>query len=101
MSSYVGFKDFMCSPGRMRMLFFCLNFLKIMYHCSLPQIFLQSNPVARWHIGQGSVNCIAFSNDGAYLATVGRDGMMFFFVSSVALILSLNVSFCLSIRFLV
>ncbi|CAN8284939.1 unnamed protein product [Cochlearia groenlandica] len=34
----------------------------------------KSNPVARWHIGQGSINCIAFSNDGVYLATVGRDG---------------------------
>lgn len=37
---------------------------------------MQSNPFARWHIGQGSVNSIAFSTDGAYLATVGRDGIM-------------------------
>ncbi|KFK36604.1 hypothetical protein AALP_AA4G145200 [Arabis alpina] len=38
--------------------------------------YSKSNPVARWHIGQGSVNCISFSNDGAYLATVGRDGYL-------------------------
>ncbi|KAL8480649.1 hypothetical protein ACS0TY_027259 [Phlomoides rotata] len=34
------------------------------------------NPVARWHICQGSVNGIAFSSDGTYLATVGRDGYL-------------------------
>ncbi|KAL3642565.1 hypothetical protein CASFOL_013380 [Castilleja foliolosa] len=34
------------------------------------------NPVARWHICQGSINGIAFSADGAYLATVGRDGYL-------------------------
>lgn len=33
------------------------------------------NPIARWHICEGSVNSIAFSRDGAYIATVGRDGM--------------------------
>ncbi|CAE6034338.1 unnamed protein product [Arabidopsis arenosa] len=38
--------------------------------------YSKSNPVARWHIGQGAINCIAFSNDGAYLATVGRDGYL-------------------------
>ncbi|EPS61956.1 hypothetical protein M569_12837, partial [Genlisea aurea] len=32
------------------------------------------NPLARWHICQGSINAIAFSSSGAYLATVGRDG---------------------------
>jgi WD40 repeat protein len=37
---------------------------------------MQSNPVARWHICQGSINSIAFSNDGAHLATVGRDGYL-------------------------
>ncbi|XP_010529743.1 PREDICTED: WD repeat-containing protein 20-like [Tarenaya hassleriana] len=36
----------------------------------------KSNPVARWHICQGSINSIAFSNDGTYLATVGRDGYL-------------------------
>ncbi|OVA18101.1 WD40 repeat [Macleaya cordata] len=36
----------------------------------------RSNPIARWHICQGSVNCIAFSKDGTYLATVGRDGYL-------------------------
>jgi hypothetical protein len=36
---------------------------------------MQSNPIARWHIGQGSINGLAFSLDGMYLATVGRDGM--------------------------
>ncbi|KAI3474656.1 hypothetical protein Pfo_029841 [Paulownia fortunei] len=34
------------------------------------------NPVARWHICQGSINGIAFSSDGAYIATVGRDGYL-------------------------
>ena len=37
---------------------------------------MQSNPLARWHICQGSINSIAFSTDGAYLATVGRDGII-------------------------
>lgn len=32
--------------------------------------------MARWHICQGSINAMAFSTDGAYLATVGRDGML-------------------------
>lgn len=36
----------------------------------------KSNPVARWHICQGSINSIAFSSDGTYLATVGRDGYL-------------------------
>ncbi|KAM7531744.1 hypothetical protein LguiB_035154 [Lonicera macranthoides] len=34
------------------------------------------NPLARWHICQGSVNSIVFSTDGAYIATVGRDGYL-------------------------
>ncbi|CAI9098039.1 OLC1v1034591C1 [Oldenlandia corymbosa var. corymbosa] len=34
------------------------------------------NPIARWHICQGAVNSIAFSADGAYIATVGRDGYL-------------------------
>ncbi|CAN8268119.1 unnamed protein product [Cochlearia groenlandica] len=38
--------------------------------------YSKSNPVARWHICQGSVNSIEFSNDGAHLATVGRDGYL-------------------------
>ncbi|KAE8099566.1 hypothetical protein FH972_017537 [Carpinus fangiana] len=38
--------------------------------------YSKSNPVARWHICQGSINGIAFSTDGAYLATVGRDGYL-------------------------
>ncbi|KAF5471794.1 hypothetical protein F2P56_008562 [Juglans regia] len=38
--------------------------------------YSKSNPVARWHICQGSINSIAFSTDGAYLATVGRDGYL-------------------------
>lgn len=49
---------------------------------------MQSNPVARWHICQGSINSIAFSNDGSHLATVGRDGK----TSPFVLILSLCVS---------
>uniref|UniRef100_A0A5B7AQK9 Uncharacterized protein n=1 Tax=Davidia involucrata TaxID=16924 RepID=A0A5B7AQK9_DAVIN len=36
----------------------------------------KSNPIARWHICQGSINSIAFSTDGKYLATVGRDGYL-------------------------
>ncbi|PIA38561.1 hypothetical protein AQUCO_02700048v1 [Aquilegia coerulea] len=36
----------------------------------------KSNPIARWHICQGSINSIAFSTDGTYLATVGRDGYL-------------------------
>ncbi|KAJ8754204.1 hypothetical protein K2173_002104 [Erythroxylum novogranatense] len=36
----------------------------------------KSNPVARWHICQGSINSISFSTDGTYLATVGRDGYL-------------------------
>ncbi|MFS7907391.1 putative transcription factor WD40-like family [Helianthus anomalus] len=35
----------------------------------------KSNPIARWHICQGPINAIAFSADGRYLATVGRDGI--------------------------
>ncbi|XP_040862279.1 dystrophia myotonica WD repeat-containing protein isoform X1 [Glycine max] len=37
---------------------------------------LQSNPIARWHICQGSINSISFSTDGTYIATVGRDGYL-------------------------
>ncbi|CAL5346379.1 unnamed protein product [Camellia sinensis] len=37
---------------------------------------LAGNPVARWHICQGSINSIAFSTDGTYIATVGRDGYL-------------------------
>ena len=37
---------------------------------------MQSNPVARWHICQGSINSIAFSTDGTFLSTVGRDGTL-------------------------
>nr|KYP74084.1 Catabolite repression protein creC [Cajanus cajan] len=36
----------------------------------------KSNPIARWHICQGSINSISFSTDGAYIATVGRDGYL-------------------------
>lgn len=37
--------------------------------------FMQSNPIARWHICSGSINSVTFSTDGAYIATVGRDGI--------------------------
>ncbi len=43
--------------------------------CSLHEWLMQSNPIARWHICQGSINGLSFSPDGKYLATVGRDGM--------------------------
>ncbi|KAI7992812.1 WD repeat-containing protein 20 [Camellia lanceoleosa] len=36
----------------------------------------KSNPIMRWHICQGSIHSIAFSTDGKYLATVGRDGYL-------------------------
>lgn len=36
----------------------------------------KSNPIVRWHICQGPINGIAFSTDGKYLATVGRDGYL-------------------------
>ncbi|KAL9239314.1 hypothetical protein vseg_013649 [Gypsophila vaccaria] len=36
----------------------------------------KSNPTARWHISQGSINCVTFSSDGVYMATVGRDGYL-------------------------
>lgn len=36
----------------------------------------KSNPVARWHICQGSINKMSFSTNGQYLATVGRDGYL-------------------------
>ncbi|KAK6231587.1 hypothetical protein SCA6_001660 [Theobroma cacao] len=38
--------------------------------------YSKSNPIARWHVCQGSINSIAFSFDGSYLATVGRDGYL-------------------------
>lgn len=38
--------------------------------------YSKSNPIARWHICQGAINSIAFSSDGTYLATVGRDGYL-------------------------
>lgn len=38
--------------------------------------YSKSNPIARWHICQGSINSIAFSSDGTYIATVGRDGYL-------------------------
>ncbi|XP_039042080.1 dystrophia myotonica WD repeat-containing protein-like isoform X2 [Hibiscus syriacus] len=38
--------------------------------------YSKSNPIARWHVCQGSINSVAFSFDGAYLATVGRDGYL-------------------------
>ncbi|KAJ8421552.1 hypothetical protein Cgig2_001660 [Carnegiea gigantea] len=36
----------------------------------------KTNPIARWHICQGSINSIAFSNDGVHMAAVGRDGYL-------------------------
>ncbi|KAI3986211.1 hypothetical protein MKX01_004355 [Papaver californicum] len=36
----------------------------------------RTNPVAKWHICQGPISHIAFSKDGSYLATVGRDGYL-------------------------
>lgn len=50
----------------------------IIYHNFFSKNWLlQSNPIARWHICQGSINNISFSADGVYMATGGRDGMSF------------------------
>ncbi|CAN1274787.1 Probable catabolite repression protein creC [Linum perenne] len=38
--------------------------------------YSKNNPIARWHICQGSINSITFSADGTNLATVGRDGYL-------------------------
>lgn len=46
-------------------------------NCFYPiSLYSLQNPVARWHICQGSINGMAFSADGAYIATVGRDGIV-------------------------
>ena len=45
--------------------------LSLLTYCHL----MQSNPIARWHICPGSINGVTFSTDGAYIATVGRDGI--------------------------
>ncbi|KAG9155466.1 hypothetical protein Leryth_009889 [Lithospermum erythrorhizon] len=42
----------------------------------LISVKLFQNPIARWHICQGPINSAAFSTDGAYIATVGRDGFL-------------------------
>ncbi|KAL4567973.1 hypothetical protein LXL04_023571 [Taraxacum kok-saghyz] len=52
------------------------QFLSHMHDIARYQILyiLLYNPIARWHICQGSINSIAFSSDGAYIAIVGSDG---------------------------
>jgi len=60
------------------------------------------NPVARWHICQGSINSVAFSTEGTYIATVGRDGIVLnptvshcsfaFFISSSSCLYLLGTS---------
>lgn len=56
-----------------RRVFNCFKFYLL--HVSFG--FYMQNPIARWHICQGSINSVAFSSDGAYIATVGRDGIFF------------------------
>lgn len=51
------------------------SFLSTFFVCWLATFYLQSNPIARWHVCQGSINSLAFSFDGAHLATIGRDGI--------------------------
>lgn len=55
-------------------MFFFFN-IYVAMKSELLKSFQMQNPIARWHICEGSVNSIAFSRDGAYIATVGRDGM--------------------------
>ncbi|KAG4970524.1 hypothetical protein JHK84_036619 [Glycine max] len=45
-------------------------------HNFLFPMHVTSNPIARWHICQGSIDSISFSTDGTYIATVGRDGYL-------------------------
>ncbi|XP_009774946.1 putative catabolite repression protein creC [Nicotiana tabacum] len=50
--------------------------IKDQTHFSVAHARYSKNPIARWHICQGSINSVAFSTDGAYIATVGRDGYL-------------------------
>ncbi|XP_009590375.1 probable catabolite repression protein creC [Nicotiana tomentosiformis] len=50
--------------------------IKDQTHFSVAHARYSKNPIARWHICQGSINSVAFSSDGAYIATVGRDGYL-------------------------
>ncbi|KAG4996165.1 hypothetical protein JHK85_027604 [Glycine max] len=52
-----------------------LRLSKIKHNFLFP-MHVTSNPIARWHICQGSINSISFSTDGTYIATVGRDGYL-------------------------
>ncbi|KAI3706650.1 hypothetical protein L6452_24534 [Arctium lappa] len=54
------------------------SFPVIKYHTqfSVSHARYTKNPVARWHICQGSISSIEFSHDGVYIATVGRDGYL-------------------------
>mmetsp|Transcript_1629 Transcript_1629/g.2878 ORF Transcript_1629/g.2878 Transcript_1629/m.2878 type:complete len:651 (-) Transcript_1629:317-2269(-) len=36
----------------------------------------KQNPLARWHINRSTINDIAFTADGKYIATVSRDGIL-------------------------
>ncbi|KAJ8533854.1 hypothetical protein K7X08_007178 [Anisodus acutangulus] len=50
--------------------------IKDQTHFSVTHARYSKDPVARWHICQGSINSLAFSADGVYIATVGRDGYL-------------------------
>ncbi|XP_057513997.1 uncharacterized protein LOC130795777 [Actinidia eriantha] len=50
--------------------------IKDQTHFSVAHARYSKNPAARWHICQGSINSFAFSTDGSYIATVGRDGYL-------------------------
>lgn len=54
----------------------------------------EANPTARWHICERSINSVAFSNDGAFMATVGRDGYLRVFDYANKLAIRFCKSFC-------
>ncbi|GAB2257749.1 hypothetical protein Droror1_Dr00013909 [Drosera rotundifolia] len=54
----------------------------------------EANPTARWHICEKPINSVAFSNDGAYMSTVGRDGYLRVFGYRNGQLIRFSKSFC-------